>query len=129
MLLTLCGGDYTDIVYTGSGSEAVESAMKIAFQHCAARGLMTKRRFIARRSSWHGNTLGALSISDFAQRRRAFEGSLLDVSFVSAANAYRRPDGVCAEDLAAHLAAELEQTIVSLGPERVAARCAARSSA
>jgi adenosylmethionine-8-amino-7-oxononanoate aminotransferase len=120
-VLRLCGGHFQDIVYTGSGSEAVESAMKIALQHFAARGLMTKRRFIARRRSWHGNTLGALSISDFAQRRRAFEGSLLDVSFVSAANAYRRPDGVCAEDLAAHLAAELEQTIVSLGPERVAA--------
>jgi adenosylmethionine-8-amino-7-oxononanoate aminotransferase len=120
-VLRLCGGHFQDIVYTGSGSEAVESAMKIALQHFAARGLISKRRFIARRRSWHGNTLGALSISDFAARRRAFEGSLLDVTFVSAANAYRRPDGVCAEDLASHLAAELEQTIVSLGPERVAA--------
>src|SRR6202051_3089074 len=120
-VLRLCGGEFTDIVYTCSGSEAVESAMKIAVQHFPARGLMRKRRFIARRRSWHGNTLGALSISDFAARRRAFEGSLLDVTFVSAANAYRRPDGVSAEGLASHLAAELEQTIVSLGPERVAA--------
>jgi adenosylmethionine-8-amino-7-oxononanoate aminotransferase len=120
-VLRLCGGHFQDIVYTGSGSEAVESALKIALQHFAARGLMLKRRFIARRRSWHGNTLGALSISDFAARRRAFEGSLLDVTFVSAANAYRRPEGVSAEDLPTHLAAELEQTIVSLGPERVAA--------
>ncbi len=120
-VLRLCGGDFQDIVYTGSGSEAVESAMKIALQHFAARGLRTKRHFIARRRSWHGNTLGALSISDFAQRRRAFEGSLLDVTFVSAANAYRMPDGVSAEDLVAHLAAELEHAIVSLGPQCVAA--------
>jgi adenosylmethionine-8-amino-7-oxononanoate aminotransferase len=120
-VLHLCGGGFQDIVYTGSGSEAVESALKIALQHFAARGLMKKRRFIARRRSWHGNTLGALSISDFAQRRRAFEGSLLDVSFVSAANAYRMPDGISGEDLAGHLAAELEHTIVSMGPQCVAA--------
>ena len=120
-VLRLCGGDFQDIVYTGSGSEAVESAMKIALQHFAARGLMGKRRFIARRRSWHGNTLGALSISGFAQRRHAFEGSLLDVTFVSAANAYRMPEGVSGENLVATLAAELEHTILSLGPQSVAA--------
>src|ERR1700736_4628482 len=120
-VLRLCGGHFQDIVYTGSGSEAVESALKIALQHFAARGLGTKRRFIARRRSWHGNTLGALSISGFAQRRRAFEGSLLDVTFVSAANTYRLPDGVSGEDLVDHLAAELERPIVSLGPQCVAA--------
>jgi adenosylmethionine-8-amino-7-oxononanoate aminotransferase len=120
-VLELCGGGFTDIVYSGSGSEAVESALKIALQYYAARGMMGKRRFIARRRSWHGNTLGALSVSDFAQRRRAFEGSLLDVTFVSAANEYRPPDGAPGENLAGFLAAELEQSIVSLGPERVAA--------
>jgi adenosylmethionine-8-amino-7-oxononanoate aminotransferase len=120
-VLRLCGGDFQDIVYSGSGSEAVESAMKIALQHFAAQGLGSKRRFISRQRSWHGNTLGALSISGFAQRRRAFEGSLLEVSFVSAANAYRRPDGVSEEGLAAHLAAELERTILSLGAQNVAA--------
>jgi len=120
-VLRLCGGDFKDIVYSGSGSEAVESALKIALQHFAARGLMSKRRFIARQRSWHGNTLGALSVSGFAQRRRAFEGSLLDVAFVSAANAYRMPEGVSGADLAAHLAAELEQTILSLGSQNVAA--------
>jgi adenosylmethionine-8-amino-7-oxononanoate aminotransferase len=120
-VLRLCGGGFEDIVYTGSGSEAVESALKIALQHFAARGLMAKRHFIARRRSWHGNTLGALSVSDFAQRRRAFEGSLLDVTFVSAANAYRIPEGASAATLVQFLAAELEQAIVSLGSENVAA--------
>jgi adenosylmethionine-8-amino-7-oxononanoate aminotransferase len=120
-VLQACGGGFKDIVYAGSGSEAVEGALKIALQYFAARGQMKKRRFIARRRSWHGNTLGALSTSDFAQRRRAFEGSLLDVTFVSAANDYRRPEGVSSENLAATLAAELEQAILSLGPEHVAA--------
>ena len=78
---------------------------------------MRKRRFIARRRSWHGNTLGALSVSGFAARRRAFEGSLLDVTFVSAANAYRPPEGCDrAESLVGYLAAELEQAIVAAGP-------------
>lgn len=121
IVLRVSGGVFQDIVYSGSGSEAVEGALKIALQHFAARGFMKKRRFIARRRSWHGNTLGALSVSDFAQRRRAFEGSLLDVAFVSAANAYRPPEGVSRERLVPHLAAELERTILSEGPERVAA--------
>lgn len=120
-VLRLCGGGFQDIVFSGSGSEAVEGALKIALQHYAARGLMQKRHFISRQRSWHGNTLGALSVSGFAQRRRAFEGSLLDVTFVSAANTYRPPEGVSRENLVAHLAAELERSILSVGPERVAA--------
>ncbi|HEX3848300.1 MAG TPA: aspartate aminotransferase family protein [Steroidobacteraceae bacterium] len=120
-VLRLAGGHFQDVVYAGSGSEAMEGALKVALQYFAARGLMSKRRFIARKRSWHGNTLGALSISHFAQRRRAFEGSLLDATFVSAANAYRPPAGVAPEALAGHLAAELDRTIQSLGAGNVAA--------
>jgi adenosylmethionine-8-amino-7-oxononanoate aminotransferase len=117
----LCGNCFQDILYSGDGSEAVESALKVALQYFAARGLMKKRRFIARQRSWHGNTLGALSVSGFAARRRAFEGSLLDVAFVSAANVYRPAGGSSAETLVGHLASELEQKILSLGPDTVAA--------
>ena len=115
------GNCFKDIVYCCDGSEAVESALKIALQHYAARGLMRKRRFIARRRSWHGNTLGALSVSGFAARRRAFEGSLLDVAFVSPANSYRMPEGCTADSLVGYLARELEETIVKLGPDTIAA--------
>jgi adenosylmethionine-8-amino-7-oxononanoate aminotransferase len=115
------GNCFKDILYCCDGSEAVESALKIALQHYAARGLMNKRRFIARRRSWHGNTLGALSVSGFAGRRRAFEGSLLDVTFVSPANSYRMPEGCTAGSLVGHLARELEETIVKLGPDTIAA--------
>jgi adenosylmethionine-8-amino-7-oxononanoate aminotransferase len=115
------GHCFKDILYCADGSEAVESALKVALQHYSARGLANKRRFIARRRSWHGNTLGALSISGFAARRRAFEGSLLEVAFVSPANAYRIPEGCTSDSLVSYLAAELEETILRLGPDTVAA--------
>jgi len=117
----LCGGHFRDVIFCGSGSEAVEGALKTALQYFAARGLMRKRHFIGRRRSWHGNTLGALSVSDFSERRRAFEGSLLDVEFVSSANTYRPLSDVGAGELAQYLANELDQTITRLGPDTVAA--------
>jgi adenosylmethionine-8-amino-7-oxononanoate aminotransferase len=55
-----------------------------------------------------------------AERRRPFEGSLLDVSFVSPANAYRPPPGVSQAELVGYLANELESRIQSVGPDRVA---------
>lgn len=119
-ILEACGPDFGHIVYSSSGSEAVESALKVALQYFAARGLPARRHFIARHRSYHGNTLGALSVSGFAERRGPFEGSLLEASFVSAANSYRPPPGVAPADLVDHLAQELDSTIRSLGAERVA---------
>ena len=120
-VLRLSGGCFKDVLYSADGSEAVESALKVALQHFAARGLMKKRRFIARRRSWHGNTVGALSVSGFAARRRAFEGSLVDAIFVSAANAYRPPPDCEPGALVAYLAVELERAIIDAGPDTVAA--------
>ncbi len=121
LLLSLAGPQFGHVVYTSSGSESMESALKVALQYFDARGLPAKRHFISRHRSYHGNTLGALSISGFAERRGPFEGSLLDVSFVSAANAYRPPAGVSEADLVKYLAAELESKIQSLGSGTVAA--------
>jgi adenosylmethionine-8-amino-7-oxononanoate aminotransferase len=120
LILGACGPPFTHIVFTGSGSEAVESALKVALQFFDARGIRSKRHFIARERSYHGNTLGALSLSGMAERRRPFEGSLLDVSFVSPANAYRPPPGVSPPDLVGYLAKELEARIQIVGPEQVA---------
>lgn len=118
---TRTDGHFPGLVFVSGGSEAVESCLKIALQYFAAQGRMTKRRFIARQRSWHGNTLGALSVSGFRARRAPFEGSLLDVSFLSAANDYRPADGVAPERLVEHLAAELEQEIERVGAEHIAA--------
>lgn len=120
-VLRSSGHIYKDIVYSCSGSEAVESGLKVALQYFAARGLIKKRRFIARRRSWHGDSLGALSVSGFAARRQSFEGALLDVGFVSAANSYRPPEGCEPDGLVDFLARELEQAILTEGAEHVAA--------
>jgi len=116
-----CGPGLESMLFCCGGSEAVESALKIALQYHAARGEMTRRRFIARRRSWHGNTLGALSVSDFLVRRAPFEGALIEASFVSAVRAYRPPPGVAVDNLAEFCARELESEILRIGPQRVAA--------
>jgi adenosylmethionine-8-amino-7-oxononanoate aminotransferase len=115
------GGGLQHMVYVTGGSEAVESCLKLALQYHAARGEMSRRRFIARERSWHGNTLGALSVSGFLERKRAFEGSLLDVSRLSPVNAYRPIAGATAETVAEACAQELEREILRLGPEKFAA--------
>lgn len=115
------GPDLPNIVYVSSGSEAIESALKVALQYHWNRGDKDRNRFIARKRSYHGNTLGALSMSGFAQRRKQFEGSLIPCSFVSSANAYRPAVSGTEEDLSQFLADELEQEILRLGAENVAA--------
>ncbi len=121
IVLDNAGRLFEKVTFVSSGSEATESALKVALQYWSALGKQRKRRFVARRRSWHGNTLGALSVSDFKARRASYEGSLLDVSFVSAANEYRLPQGVSADGLVAHLAAELDAEIGKVGADNVAA--------
>ncbi len=116
-----CGGTLNHMVYVTGGSEAVESCLKLALQYHAARGEMSRRRFIARERSWHGNTLGALSVSGFLERKRAFEGSLLDVSHLSPANVYRPIAGATPETAGEACAKELEDEILRVGPEKVCA--------
>jgi adenosylmethionine-8-amino-7-oxononanoate aminotransferase len=116
-----CGGALKHMVFVTGGSEAVESCLKIALQYHAARGEMSRRRFIARERSWHGNTLGALSVSGFLERRQAFEGSLLEVSRLSPVNAYRPIPGSTPETVGEAGAKELEAEILRMGPEKVAA--------
>ncbi|MGF6641590.1 aspartate aminotransferase family protein [Paraburkholderia sp. MM6662-R1] len=116
-----CGGGLDAMVFVSGGSEAVESSMKLALQYHTGRGERTRRRFISRQRSYHGNTLGALSISGFKERRDSFEGSLLPSHFVSSANAYRPPEGATAGEVTDFCAHELRESIQRLGPENVAA--------
>jgi adenosylmethionine-8-amino-7-oxononanoate aminotransferase len=116
-----CGGTLRHMVYVTGGSEAVESCLKLALQYHAARGDMRRRRFIARERSWHGNTLGALSVSGFLERKHAFEGSLLEVSRISSVNAYRPVAGATPETVGEACARELEEEILRVGPEKICA--------
>ena len=121
LITAACGAELGTMVFVSGGSEAVESALKVALQYHSARGEAGRRRFISRRRSWHGNTLGALSVSDFRARRAPFEGALIEASFLSSVNSYRPPPGVAPDALAAFCAAELEAEIERLGAGRVAA--------
>jgi adenosylmethionine-8-amino-7-oxononanoate aminotransferase len=110
-----------DILFVSSGSEAVESALKIALQYHHVCGESQRTRFIARERSYHGNTLGALSVSGFAQRRRQFEGALPPCSFVSPANEYRPVIDGDTGELVDYLAGELRREIECIGAENLAA--------
>lgn len=116
-----CGADFAHMTFVTGGSEAIESCLKIALQYHFDRGEPKRRRFIARERSWHGNTLGALSVSGFLERRAPFEGALIPASHLSPANIYRPPIGATAETTAEVCAQELEDEIERLGAENAAA--------
>ena len=114
-----CGGTLREMVYVTGGSEAVESCLKIALQYQTAIGQKSRRRFISRQRSWHGNTLGALGVSGFEERTRAYEGAFIPSIKLSPANDYRPIAGQ--GTLAERGAAELEAAILAAGPETIAA--------
>ena len=116
-----CGGSLTEMVFVTGGSEAVESCLKMALQYQWAVGQRTRRRFISRQRSWHGNTLGALGVSGFAERTEAFEGAFIPSIKLSPANSYRPIAGATAETAGAAAAAELEAAILREGAENIAA--------
>jgi adenosylmethionine-8-amino-7-oxononanoate aminotransferase len=121
IIRTRCGGTLTEMVYVTSGSEAVESCLKIALQYQTAIGQKSRRRFISRQRSWHGNTLGALGLSGFSERTEAYEGAFIPSIKLSPANTYRPIPGATPETAGEACAAELEAAILAYGPETIAA--------
>jgi len=115
-------GDLDHVYFVSGGSEAVEAALKLARQYFVERGEDSRSQFIARHQSYHGNTLGALAIGGNAWRRAPFLPLLVPAHHVSPCYAYRdqRADET-EEQYAARLAQELEQKILEIGAENVAA--------
>ncbi|MDN7853534.1 aspartate aminotransferase family protein [Burkholderia seminalis] len=110
------------VYFVSGGSEAIEAALKLARQYFVEKGEPQRRHFIARRQSYHGNTLGALAIGGNAWRREPFLPLLIEAHHVSPCYAYRdRQSGETDEAYAQRLADELERKIVELGAENVAA--------
>jgi adenosylmethionine-8-amino-7-oxononanoate aminotransferase len=108
--------------FVSGGSEAVEAALKMARQYAVETGQPQRRHFIARRQSYHGNTLGALAVGGNAWRRRQFAPLLIDVTHVSPCDEYRgRENGETAEAYGQRLVAELAGAIDHLGGENVIA--------
>ncbi|SFJ70482.1 Adenosylmethionine-8-amino-7-oxononanoate aminotransferase [Bosea sp. OK403] len=114
-------GGLSHAYFVSSGSEACEGAFKLARQYFLEVGQPGRTHFIARRQSYHGNTLGALAAGGNAGRRAPY-APLLPESFshVSAPNAYRRPAGTSEADFVDVLEAELEAEFQRLGPASVA---------
>jgi adenosylmethionine-8-amino-7-oxononanoate aminotransferase len=108
--------------FVSGGSEAVEAALKMARQYYVEIGQPQRRHFIARRQSYHGNTLGALSVGGNEWRRRQFAPLLIPVTHVSPCYEYRdRRDNETPEQYGARLVDELAQAIGRLGPDTVIA--------
>ncbi|EIG57579.1 aspartate aminotransferase family protein [Bradyrhizobium sp. WSM1253] len=109
--------------FVSGGSEAVEASIKIARQYFIERGEPQRQHFIARRQSYHGNTLGALAAGGNAWRRAPYAPLLSDAfSHVTPAFAYHeKHDGESDAQFVARLAAELEAEFQRLGPNTVAA--------
>lgn len=114
------GLDYVYLV--SGGSEAVEAALKMARQYFVEIGHPQRRHIIARRQSYHGNTIGALATGGNAWRRAQFKPLLPETHHVSPCYAYRDMlPGESPEGYAERLARELEAKIIELGPEEVMA--------
>ena len=119
-------GGLSHAFFVSSGSEAMESALKLARQYFLERGETDRTRYIARRQSYHGNTLGSLAAGGNIGRRIPYEPIFSDrFSLVSPCFPFHyRHDGESDEQLVARLAAELDQEFQRLGPQTVAAFCA-----
>jgi len=110
------------VYLVSGGSEAMEAALKLARQYFVEIGQPQRAKFIARRNSYHGNTLGALAVGGNAWRRRQFAPLLIDVEHVSPTYAYRdQREGESPEQYGERLARELEQTIARVGGDNVIA--------
>jgi adenosylmethionine-8-amino-7-oxononanoate aminotransferase len=141
-LASLAPGDLNRVFFVSGGSEAVESAWKLARQYYAARGekqlrgaihepetyhdaIVAGRRgphrykAIARHIAYHGTTMGALSINGIPALRASFEPLVPEVRHVHNTNRYHRPGAETEEQFTQFLLDDLEQAILAMGPETV----------
>jgi adenosylmethionine-8-amino-7-oxononanoate aminotransferase len=138
---SLAPGDLNRVFFVSGGSEAVESAWKLARQYFAVREGATqapgvepgemigrqvggppaghKYKAIARNIAYHGTTFGALSLNGVEPLRTPFKPLVPEVRHVSNTNRYHRPPEETEEEFTAFLLEELEQTIQEMGPETI----------
>ena len=108
------------VYFVSGGSEAVEAALKMARQYFVERGESQRRYFIAREQSYHGNTLGALSVGGNLGRRKMFAPVLIEARHIEPCFSYRHkhPDET-EEAYGKRVADALETAILELGAENV----------
>jgi adenosylmethionine-8-amino-7-oxononanoate aminotransferase len=122
LLIAHAPGDLDRVYFVSGGSEAVEAAIKLARQYFLETGQPDRRRIIARRQSYHGNTLGALSAGGNALRRAQFAPLLVEMSHIAPCYEYaERRDEESPVDYGQRVADELEAELQRLGPDTVMA--------
>ena len=122
VIADMAPGSLGRVWFTSSGSEAIEAALKLARQYHLERGDAGRNRVIARRQSYHGNTLGALAAGGSAWRRAPYQPLLFDVALVDPCFEYHFAEpGESPEDYGRRAADAVEQEIFRLGPETVIA--------
>jgi adenosylmethionine-8-amino-7-oxononanoate aminotransferase len=111
--------------FVSGGSEGMEAALKMARQYFVEIGQPQRSKLIARKQSYHGNTLGALAVGGNEWRRAQFAPLLIDVAHVAPCYEYRdRATSETPQAYSARLVEQLEDTIVQLGADQVLAFCA-----
>ncbi|WP_170371150.1 aspartate aminotransferase family protein [Ruegeria arenilitoris] len=122
LLIQHAPGSLDRVYFVSGGSEATEAAIKLARQYFLEIGQPERSRVIARRQSYHGNTLGALSAGGNAWRRAQFAPMLIEMSHIAPCYEYaEKPEGESSYDYGQRVANELEVEILRLGPETVMA--------
>ncbi len=122
LLVEHAPGDLDRVYFVSGGSEATEAAIKLARQYFLEIGQPERRRVIARRQSYHGNTLGALSAGGNEWRRAQFAPMLIEMTHIAPCYEYaEKPEGEGSFDYGQRVANELEAEILRLGPESVMA--------
>jgi adenosylmethionine-8-amino-7-oxononanoate aminotransferase len=114
-------GDLNSVFFVNSGSEATETALKIAIQYFQEQGIHTKNKVLSRWTSYHGITLGALSMSGHPLRRQRFTDLLEDFPVAPAPYCYQCPLKDSYPGCGVRCADDLETIIQSIGPEQIAA--------
>jgi adenosylmethionine-8-amino-7-oxononanoate aminotransferase len=122
ILVGSSGKNFDRAFFVAGGSEAVEAAIKLARQHFVELGQPQRQHIISRRQSYHGNTIGALSVSSHKKRREMYEPYLFNTTQISACYPYReKRSDETDENYGARLADELEDAVIRRQPGTVAA--------
>jgi adenosylmethionine-8-amino-7-oxononanoate aminotransferase len=120
-IVSLAPEGLTKVYFLSGGSEAVETAVKMARQYQVDRGKRDKYKVISRWTSYHGNTLGALALSGHTGRRKYYMPLMQHTPHIVPAYCYRCPFDLEPETCSLECADDLERTILYEGPDSVSA--------
>ena len=122
LLIKNAPGDIDRVYFVSGGSEAVEASIKLARQYHLEKGDLNRKHIIARRQSYHGNTLGALAVGGNEWRRKQFSPLLINISHIAPCYEYiDKSDSESSFDYGQRAAQELENEILRLGKDEVIA--------